>query len=72
MLPACHASRTVTRAGTFVITCRINAATTLARHHGAVRVRLTTTFTPAGGTPRSVTRTVVLSRLRNHAAVVTG
>ena len=70
--PACHASRTVMRAGTFVITCRMNAATTLARHRGAVRVCLTTTFTPAGGTPRSVTRTVVLSRLRNHAAVVTG
>ena len=56
----CAATRTPRRAGTYTVTCRLTAAARRAQLRGKVRVRLRTTFTPTGGTARTVSRTVVL------------
>lgn len=57
---ACTASRTVTRAGTYTLVCRLNPAARAQRTQGTLRLRLRTTFTPTGGTGLSRARTVVL------------
>lgn len=63
-----RACRTVTRkpsaAGTYRLACRLNAATRAARRRGTVRIRLTTTYKPTGGTARARTRLVVLPSLK--------
>lgn len=65
---AVRACQTVTRkpaaAGTYRLVCRLNEATRTARLSGAVRIRLKTTYEPAGGTPRTRTRLVVLPSLK--------
>ena len=47
-----------------MLTCKVNAATRKAQKKGKVRVLLRTTFTPTGGTARTVNRTVVLPSLK--------
>jgi uncharacterized repeat protein (TIGR02543 family) len=57
-------SRAASAAGTYRLRCQLTKAARAARKKGAVRVRLTTTFTPTGGTSRAVVRTVVLRSLK--------
>jgi len=59
-LTACTASRTVTRAGTYIVVCRLNPAARAQRTQGTLRLRLRTTFTPTGGSARSSVRTVLV------------
>lgn len=59
----CSVSVDATKAGARHLACRINAATQRARTRGAVRVLLRTTFTPAGGTPRTVNQRLTLRGL---------
>ena len=61
-LTACTGSRTITKAGRYKINCTLTAGARSARRRGAIRVTLTTTFTPTGGTARSVTRNVTLKK----------
>ncbi|MBU6338266.1 MAG: hypothetical protein KGR19_10720 [Acidobacteria bacterium] len=56
----CSASRNATRAGTYTVTCKLTAAARRAQLRGKVRLSLRTSFTPTGGTARTVSRTVVL------------
>ena len=56
----CSSSRSVSRAGTYTVNCRLTAAARRAQLRGKVRVRLRTSFPPTGGTARTVSRTVVL------------
>lgn len=59
-LTACTGSKVITKAGRYRIACRLTAAARSARRRGPVRVSLRTTFTPAGGTARTILRTVTL------------
>ncbi|MFM9139205.1 MAG: hypothetical protein ACKOTH_01385 [Solirubrobacterales bacterium] len=60
-LTACRVSKEVDRARSVVLTCRANAATRAAQRRGAVRLSVTVTYPPTGGTARtSAARTVVL------------
>lgn len=61
---ACTAKATSTAAGTVTVTCRLTAAARRARTRTPLRVTLSTTFTPTGGTARSTSRTVVFAALR--------
>ena len=60
----CSTSRSASKAGTYTLTCKVNAATRKAQKKGAVRVLLTTTFTPTGGTARTAYRVAVLRSLK--------
>lgn len=60
----CTTSRTASRAATYTLTCKANSATRKAQRRGAVRVLVRTTFTPTGGTARTISRTVVLPSLK--------
>jgi ABC-type phosphate transport system substrate-binding protein len=54
-------AQTVSRAGTYRLTLRPNrAARRVLRRRGQLRTRVTITYTPQGGAPRSSTRTVTL------------
>ena len=59
---ACADSKKNTKAGRYKLTCELTSAARSARRRGAIRVTLTTTFKPTGGTARSVTRTVTLKK----------
>ena len=61
-LTACTGSKTITKAGRYNINCKLTAGARSARRRGSIRVTLTTTFTPTGGTARSVTRNVTLKK----------
>ncbi len=63
-MTVCTADKTVAKAGKVTITCRLNAKARAARKTHALKVRLVTTFTPTGGTAKSLTKTVVLKRTR--------
>ncbi len=54
----------VSAAGVSQLRCRLTDGVRVARRKGAVRVTLATTYTPTGGTPRVVVRTVVLRSLK--------
>ena len=56
----CKDSRAAGSAGSYTLTCRVNAATRRAQLSGRVRVVLLTTFTPTGGTARTQTRVLTL------------
>ncbi len=60
----CRARKTVTKAGKVTIICRLTAKALAARKKHALKVRLVTTFTPTGGTAFSVSRTLVLKKIR--------
>jgi hypothetical protein len=57
------ASRTV-KDGTARMRCVLTGAARAARSEGAVRVEMATTFTPTGGTRRTVLQTVNLRSLK--------
>ena len=61
-LTACTGSKKLTKAGRYKLTCKLTSAARSARRRGSIRVRLTTTFTPTGGTARAVTRNVTLKK----------
>ena len=61
---ACTGSRDVPTAGTYSFPCRTSAATRRAQRRGKVRIVLTTSFTPTGGTTASSSRTVTLPALK--------
>jgi len=69
---ACTGTRTVAKAGTVTITCKLNAATRAARRSGAVTMRVATTFTPTGGTARTTAQVVVLPKISVRRSAVTG
>ncbi len=60
----CRVRKTVAKAGKVTIICRLTAEARAARKKHALKVRLVTTFTPTGGTARSVSRTLVLKKTR--------
>ena len=59
---ACSGTRTITKAGRYKINCTLTASARSARSRGAIRVTLVTTFTPTGGTARSITQTITLKK----------
>jgi titin len=59
---ACADSKKITKAGRYKLTCELTSAARSARRRGAIRVTLTTTFKPTGGTARSVARTITLKK----------
>lgn len=61
---ACTASQSVRKAASYTLTCRLNRAARKQRRSGPLRVKLRTTFAPAGGTARSTERTVVFRSLK--------
>ena len=61
-LIACTGSRKLTKAGRYKLSCKLTSAIRSARRRGAVRVLLRTTFTPTGGTARTITRVVTLKK----------
>ena len=61
-LTACSGSKKLTKAGRYTINCKLTAGARSARRRGPIRVTLTTTFTPTGGTARSVSRTITLTK----------
>ncbi len=60
----CRARKTVTKAGKLTIICRLTAKARAANKKHALKVRLVTTFTPTGGTAKSISRTLVLKKTR--------
>lgn len=63
-LQVCSASKTATEPGVYTLTCRGSSAARTASRRGPIRVSVQTTFKPVGGTPRSVTRKLVLPSLK--------
>jgi len=63
-MTVCTARKSVATAGTVTITCRLNAKARAARKTHALTVRLVTTFTPTGGTAKSLSTTLVLKQTR--------
>jgi len=63
-MTVCTARKTVAKAGKVTITCRLSAKARAARTKGSLKVRLVTTFTPTGGTAKSVSETLVLKTTR--------
>jgi len=59
---ACAADVRVRKAGAVRLTCTLTTRARALRGGGPVTVRLTTTFTPTGGTASERTQTVVLPR----------
>ncbi len=68
----CTARKTVAKAGKLTITCRLTAEARAARKTQSLKVRLVTTFTPTGGTAKSVIRTLVLKKTPYRPEPVTG
>jgi len=72
---ACTGRRKIIKAGRYTINCTLTAAARSARRHGPIRITLVTTFTPTGGTPRAVRRTVTLKQtgvIATTSSAVTG
>ncbi len=63
-MTVCTARKTVTKAGWVTITCRLTAKARAARKKQSLKLRLVTTFTPTGGTAKSVSKTLVLKKTR--------
>ncbi len=63
-MTVCTADKTVAKAGKVTITCRLNAKARAARKTHSLKVRLVTTFTPTGGTAKSLSKTLVLKKTR--------
>ena len=66
---ACRDSKKISKAGRYRLSCKLTAATRAARRNHSIRLTLRTTFTPTGGSARTVTRTVTL---RKTSSGVTG
>ncbi len=63
-MTVCTARKTVTKAGWVTITCSLSAKARAARKRHSLKLRLVTTFTPTGGTAKSVGKTLVLKKTR--------
>ncbi len=63
-MTVCTARKTVTKAGWVTITCSLSAKARAARKKHSLKLRLVTTFTPTGGTAKSVGKTLVLKKTR--------
>ncbi len=63
-MTVCTARKTVATAGKVTITCRLTAKARAARKMHSLKVRLVTTFTPTGGTAKSLSKTLVLKKTR--------
>ncbi len=63
-MTVCTARKTVAKAGKVTITCRLTAKARAARKTHSLKVRLVTTFTPTGGTAKSLSTTLVLKKTR--------
>jgi hypothetical protein len=59
---ACRGTKKIPKAGRYRLTCKLTEVARSARRKGSIRVRLKTTFTPTGGSARSVTRTVTMKK----------
>ncbi|MSX03178.1 MAG: hypothetical protein F2813_08480 [Actinobacteria bacterium] len=66
---ACSGSKTIKKAGRYKLACKLTSSARSARRKHAIRVTLSTTYTPTGGTARTATRRVVL---RKTTSGVTG
>lgn len=62
----CSSVKVTKTVGRFRLSCEPNAATRKAQKNGRVRVRVQVTYTPSGGSPRTVTRFVWLRSLKPH------
>ncbi len=71
-MTVCTAKKTVAKAGTVTITCRLSAKARAARKTQSLTVRLVTTFTTTGGTAKSVSKTLVLKTTQYRPPPVTG
>ncbi len=71
-LTVCTARKTVAKAGKVTIHCHLTAKARAARKMHSLKVRLVTTFTPTGGTAKSVSTTLVLKQTRYRPPPVTG
>ncbi len=71
-MTVCTARKTVAKAWKVTITCRLTAKARAANKTHSLTVRLVTTFTPTGGTAKSVSKTLVLKQTRYQPPPVTG
>ncbi len=71
-MTVCTARKTVAKAGWVTITCRLTAKARAARLKQSLKLRLVTTFTPTGGSAKSVSKTLVLKKTRQRTPPVTG
>ncbi len=62
--PVCSTSRKVRKAGTYALTCRLDAKTRARLSKRSLRLRVTTTFKPTSGAAVRETSTVTLPRRR--------
>ncbi len=63
-MTVCTARKTVAKAGWVTITCRLSAKARAARMKQSLKLRVVTTFTPTGGSAKSVSKTLVLKKTR--------
>lgn len=61
---ACEASRQLTAAGTYTITCRVNRATRRALRTRPIPIRVRVTYVGASGSAATQTMTVLLRRTK--------
>ncbi len=61
-MTVCTARKTVAKAGWVTITCRLSAKARAARKKQSLKLRVVTTFTPTGGSAKSVSKTLVLKK----------
>ncbi len=71
-MTVCTARKTVAKAGWVTITCRLTAKARAARQKHSLKLRLVTTFTPTGGSAKSVSKRLVLKKTRQRTPPVTG
>jgi hypothetical protein len=65
---ACTGSKKITKAGRHKVNCKLTSAARSARRRGSLRMTLTTTFTPTGGTASAISRMVTLKKTSSGVA----
>jgi hypothetical protein len=63
VVKACSSRLTASKAGSATVICRLTAVARAARRNHSLSVTLRTTFTPTGGTARTVTRVIALKKI---------
>ncbi len=71
-MTVCTVRKTVAKAGWVTITCRLTAKARAARKKQSLKLRVVTTFTPTGGSAKSVSKTLVLKKTRQRTPPYTG
>ncbi len=71
-MTVCTARKTVAKAGWVTITCRLSAKARAARKKQSLKLRVVTTFTPTGGSAKSVSKTLVLKKTPQRPPPYTG